>query len=93
MKTMARTFAALTAVFVLFIAVDMVLAEGPQTVNINTADVEQLAQLDRIGPAYATRIIEYRKNNGVFKQPEDLMQVPGIGEKTFALNKDRIVVK
>jgi competence protein ComEA len=93
MKTMTRTFAILTALFLIFVAVDMVLAEGPQAVNINTADVEQLTQLNRIGPSYAARIVEYRQINGLFKTPEDLMQVPGIGSKTFDLNKDRIVVK
>ena len=93
MKTMTRTFAILTALFLIFVAVDMVRAEGPQAVNINTADVEQLTQLNRIGPSYATRIVEYRKINGLFKTPEDLMLVPGIGSKTFDLNKDRIVVK
>ena len=93
MKTMTRTFAILTALFLIFVAVDMVRAEGPQAVNINTADVEQLTQLNRIGPSYAARIVEYRQINGLFKTPEDLMQVPGIGSKTFDLNKDRIVVK
>ena len=93
MKTMTRTFAVLTVVFVLFVAVGVATAAGPQTININTANADQLTQLDRIGPSYAARIVEYRKNNGLFKKPEDLMQVPGIGSKTFDLNKDRIVVK
>ena len=93
MKTMSRTFAVLTALFVLFIAVDMVFAEAPQVVNINTADIQELTQLNRVGPSYAAKIVEYRKTNGLFKKPEDLMQVPGIGIKTFELNKDKIVVK
>jgi competence protein ComEA len=57
------------------------------TVNINTADVEHLAYLPRVGPATALRIVEFRKENGPFKSPEDLMLVRGIGEKTFALMK------
>ena len=62
-------------------------------VNINTASIEQLVQLDRVGPKYAARIVEFRDQNGPFKTPEDLMQVAGIGPKTFEANKDRIVVE
>jgi competence protein ComEA len=63
-----------------------------ETVNINTASVEQLSQLDRIGAKYAERIVEYREINGPFEKPEDIMKVKGIGKKTWEANKDRIVV-
>jgi competence protein ComEA len=63
-----------------------------EKVNINTAPVEQLMKLDRVGAKYAERIVEYREKNGPFKAPEDIMNVPGIGKKTWELNKDRIVV-
>jgi len=49
--------------------------------------------LKRIGPKYATRIIEFRETNGPFKVPEDIMKVKGIGQKTREENKDRIVVE
>jgi competence protein ComEA len=62
-------------------------------VNINTATPEELATLDRIGPKYAQRIIEYRETVSPFETPEDIMKVKGIGKKTFEANKDRIVVK
>ena len=52
-------------------------------VNINTADASQLALLPRIGPAAAKRIVEYREANGGFKRTTDLMQVKGIGDRTF----------
>jgi competence protein ComEA len=52
-------------------------------ININTAGVDQLIELPRIGEKMAARIIEYRKKNGKFKKKEDLMKVKGIGEKTF----------
>ena len=52
-------------------------------VNINTADASQLALLPRIGEKAAQRIIEYRTEHGPFKKPTDLMQVKGIGAKTF----------
>lgn len=58
-------------------------AEGK--VNVNQAGPEQLALLPRVGPAIAQRIVEFREENGPFKQLEDLMLVRGIGEKTYEL--------
>jgi competence protein ComEA len=52
-------------------------------VNINTADASQLALLPRIGEKAAQRIIEYRTQHGPFKKATDLMQVKGVGAKTF----------
>jgi competence protein ComEA len=59
----------------------------PTVVNINTADVGQLALLPRVGPSVAQRIFEHRKKNGLFKSTDDLMLVQGIGEKTYELIK------
>ncbi len=67
-------------------------ATAMEQVNINTAPVEQLMQLDRVGANYAERIVEYRENMGRFEKPEDIMKVKGIGPKTWEANKDRIVV-
>ena len=63
-----------------------------EKININTASVEQLIQLDRVGAKYAARIVEYRETKGRFEKPEDIMNVKGIGRKTWEANKDRIVV-
>jgi competence protein ComEA len=52
-------------------------------ININTAGVERLVKLPRVGEKIAQRIIDYREKNGKFKKLEDLMKVSGIGEKTF----------
>jgi competence ComEA-like helix-hairpin-helix protein len=64
--------------------------EVTKRVNINSADSSQLTMLPRVGPSVADRIVEYRKDNGPFKKPEDLMLVQGIGEKTFQLIKPYI---
>ena len=67
-------------------------ASAMDKVNINTASVEQLMQLDRVGASYAQRIVEHREKYGPFQAPEDIMKVKGIGKKTWEANKDRIVV-
>lgn len=52
-------------------------------VNINSADASQLSLLPRVGAKAAERIIAYRTEHGPFKKTTDLMQVKGIGAKTF----------
>src|ERR1700742_5203812 len=66
--------------------------EVTKRVNINSADSSQLTLLPRVGPSLADRIVEYRKDNGPFKKPEDLMLVQGVGEKTFALIKPYVAI-
>ena len=61
-------------------------------VNLNTATAVQLDSLPGVGPALAERIIEYRQKNGGFKKIEELMNVRGIGEKSFLKLKDLIAV-
>lgn len=68
-------------------------ASESEKININTATVEQLTSLDKIGPRYAQRIIDFRNENGPFQSSEDLMKVKGIGMKTWEAIKDRVVVK
>lgn len=70
-----------------------VLAGNLEKVNVNKASVAELIQLKKVGQKYAQRIVDFREKNGPFKKPEDIMQVPGIGIKTFELNKDIIVVE
>lgn len=60
-----------------------------QTIDINTATAEQLEKaLKGIGPKKAAEIVKYREANGPFKSVEDLVKVPGVGEKTVAANKE-----
>jgi len=61
-------------------------------VNINTATAAELETLPGIGPSMSARIIEYRQKNGAFKKVEDLMNVKGIGEKSFLKLKALVVV-
>ena len=65
-------------------------AAAPSKININTATKAQLETLPGIGPVAAEKIINYRKKAGGFPSTEALMNVSGIGEKTFAKLKDRI---
>lgn len=53
------------------------------TVNLNTATIDQLTTLPGIGRKTAELIVEYRTKSGGFKKIEELMNVKGIGEKTF----------
>lgn len=53
-------------------------------VNINTASAEQLESLPGVGPKLAARIVEHRQKSGAFKNAEELINVRGIGEKSFA---------
>ncbi|HEX9638806.1 MAG TPA: helix-hairpin-helix domain-containing protein [Acidobacteriota bacterium] len=62
------------------------------SVNLNTASADQLMVLPRIGPALAQRIIEYRTKAGGFKKAEELLQVRGIGERTFESFKAHLAI-
>ena len=59
-------------------------------VNINTASAAEFEGLPGIGATMAARIVEYRQKNGPFKKIEDLMNVQGIGEKSFLKLKPQI---
>jgi competence ComEA-like helix-hairpin-helix protein len=54
-----------------------------ERVNINTANERELASLPHIGPATARKIVEYRKTHGLFLAPEEITNVPGIGERIY----------
>jgi len=68
------------------------VASAPAVVNLNTATATQIATLPGVGEKAAQRIIEYREKNGGFKKIEELMNVKGIGEKSFLKLKPLITV-
>lgn len=60
-------------------------------ININTATVDELKQLNGVGDVIAARIVEYAQTVG-FKSIEDIKNVKGIGDKKFDNIKDKITV-
>ncbi len=92
MKTHKKIIALSLAV-ALFLAFSPALwAQEVNKVNINKASVEEMTQLQGIGPAYAQRIVQYREQNGPFKDSQDLMKIKGIGPKKWEMIKDSISV-
>ena len=60
--------------------------------NLNTATAAQLEALPGVGAATAKLIIEHRQKNGGFKKVEELMNIKGIGEKSFLKLKPLVTV-
>jgi len=63
-----------------------------EAINLNSATALQLAALPGIGVKTAELIVQYRLKNGPFKKIEEVMNVRGIGEKSFLRIKDRLTV-
>jgi competence protein ComEA len=64
--------------------------EAAAPISLNTATVEQLDQLEGIGPATAQKILDWRKEHGGFGSVEDLRQISGIGPKRFESLKEKV---
>lgn len=69
------------------------LNQNTSKININTAMQTELEGLPGIGTSTAYSIVQYRKENGIFKQIEDIKNVSGIGDAKFNKIKDFICVK
>ena len=71
-----------------------VVYAAPDSVNVNTADAELIAEvLDGVGMRRAQAIVDYREDNGAFADAYDLANVKGIGDRTVELNEDKIRVR
>jgi len=60
--------------------------------NLNTATQADLEKLPGVGPAMAKQILDYRQKNNGFKKVEELMNIKGIGEKSFLKLKPLVTV-
>ncbi len=63
-----------------------------QQVNLNKAALEELENIQGIGPVIAKRIIDYRTANGSFKSLEELSQVNGIGKVKYEKMKEQLTL-
>ena len=66
--------------------------EGNKQINLNNATETDLKSIPGVGPSKAREIINYREQNGGFKNIEDLKKIKGFGEKTFEKLKEHLVV-
>ena len=97
---MNRSVLALVAVLVCFSpwSADAQRASKPpvaattEVVNLNTGTAAQIASLPGIGIKTAELVVQYREKNGPFKKIEEIMNVKGVGEKSFLRIKDRLSV-
>lgn len=62
-------------------------------VNINTDSINELCSLPEIGPSLARRIIEHRRQFGLYRRVEDIKNVKGIGEAKYNILKELISVE
>ena len=69
------------------------LSGKSKMININKANESELEEIPGVGPAMASKIVNYRKENGEFKTIEDLKNISGIGEKKFEAMREYISVK
>lgn len=69
------------------------LEKNKTSININKADELELQKLQGIGPSLASKIVDYRNNNGNFENIEDIKKVSGIGDSIFENIKENIYVK
>ena len=68
------------------------MVDQARRVDLNRATAEELERLPEVGPSLARRIVDYRRQHGAFRVAEELLQVPGIGEKTYEILKGYIAI-
>ena len=93
MNTNQGKWSIAVAVVVCLLFYSVAGAEQASRLDLNHPTLSQLDGLPGIGPVIAEGIIQFREDNGPFKRIEDLMNVRGIGEKTFLKLAERITVE
>ena len=71
---------------------DRAVQTEDERVDLNTAAAEEFLWLPGIGPVLSESIVTWRAEHGSFRSPEELLEVPGIGEKTFNAIRDYVYV-
>ncbi len=71
---------------------EQTLSRPTAPVNINTADIAELAGLPGIGEVLARRIVDYRNAHGSFTAVEQLTNVEGIGEGKLEAILEQITI-
>jgi competence protein ComEA len=99
---MTRTLLSMFVLTALAAAQPMAQSAHPKTavqaakptvvVNLNTASATDLQELPGIGAKVAARIVDYRQKKGPFKKVEELMNVQGVGEKSFLKLRPQLTV-
>ena len=67
-------------------------AQTLEKINLNTADSPELQKIRGIGPKFADRILEYRKEHGRFQSPDELVNVKGIGPVKYERIKNQVTI-
>jgi competence ComEA-like helix-hairpin-helix protein len=62
-------------------------------IDINTADKQTLKLIPGIGEKLAERILDYRRQNGKFYEPEDLKNVKGFHSRVLERARGQILIK
>jgi competence protein ComEA len=88
-----KLLAVIAVLMIVFAFIGTSWGQESVRININQASAKELAQLKKVGPKYAVRIIEYRQKYGPFKLTEELMEIPGIGPHTYDGIKDQIIAQ
>lgn len=73
-------------------ALSPLYAAAAGTVDLNSADASALEGIKGIGPARAAAIVQYRDKHGPFASVDDLVKVPGIGDKSIMQLRDQLSV-
>jgi competence protein ComEA len=85
--------AVFAALLVIFAFIGPIWGQETERININKASAQELAKLQKVGPKDAVRIVEHRQKYGAFKLTEELMEVSGIGPRTYDRIKDQIIAQ